>query len=158
VAAGGVHEQGQRVGRAADLARVLRRDGLSLPLLDLDVAGLQVRAQLSDLVGVQIVLERDRLELFLGDQPALLSFVEKDADRGIDVRQVQLASLLLFCRLDAISRHCNAAPVRTRTDLNEKDLPGIPGDPNVRLVQNATRSGRGLARSDRTPYVAVKVR
>jgi hypothetical protein len=65
-----------------------------LPLLDLHVAGFKVRAELADLVGVQIVLERESLELLLGDQATLLDLVEEDADRCFYVRRVQLCSLL----------------------------------------------------------------
>jgi hypothetical protein len=65
-----------------------------LPLLDLHVAGVQVRAELADLVGVQVVLDGECLELLLRDQAAYLGVVEEDADRCFNVRRVQLCSLL----------------------------------------------------------------
>jgi hypothetical protein len=131
VAARSVHEQRQRVGRAGDLARDLQRGRLVLALLDLDVVRFEVRAQLADLVGVQIVLEREGLELLLGDYAALLDLVEEGADGCFDVRRVQLPSLLLPVGWMRLRGTGNRHGVRIRTDLNEWCVPGIPGRPNV---------------------------
>src|SRR5437762_11844308 len=85
-----VHEQRHRIGRAARLTLVGRSGPLLLALrpwsLDLDVTALEVRAELAQLVRVEVVLERERLELVLGDGSAVLDLVDEDADGCFDMR------------------------------------------------------------------------
>jgi hypothetical protein len=89
VAAGRVHEQGQRIGRARDLlstsgrrrheARVGR---IRLRLVvDVDGTRLELRPQLGELVGIEVVLDRVRLELVLSDGFTLLRFLEEGVER-----------------------------------------------------------------------------
>jgi hypothetical protein len=49
--------------------------------VNLDVARLELRAQLGELVLLELVLERERLECALVDRAALLGLVEECSDR-----------------------------------------------------------------------------
>jgi hypothetical protein len=79
-----VHEQGKRVGRADRLAGLqsLSRDGRD----DLDLARLELRAQGRDLLVLEVVLERERLERALLDRAALLRVLEQGLERYFDDR------------------------------------------------------------------------
>jgi hypothetical protein len=89
VAACGVHEQRQRVGRpgrvvvvedASAGGRAGGRLGL-LALLDLDRPCVELQAKLGQLLGVEVVLEREGVELVLGGRPPLLGLLEEGSER-----------------------------------------------------------------------------
>src|SRR5215203_1313270 len=81
IAADLVHEHRQRV-RRHELGRRsgdrLQRHACWILALYLDVARLELRAHCRELVLVEIVLERQRLERLLGDRPALLGVLDED--------------------------------------------------------------------------------
>jgi hypothetical protein len=94
---------------------------------DLDVPGAELRTQLGQLVGVEIVLERERFELAFRDQPALLGFVEEGAGRCFnDVRQ--LSSLLLVKVLCVPGEPLSERPPATRRSrsFNASESRDIP--------------------------------
>jgi hypothetical protein len=88
MAARGVHEQRQRVGRAGRVVvvedasargRARRRDLLAL--LDLDRPCVELQAKLGQLLGVEVVLEREGVELVLGGRIPLLGLLEEGTER-----------------------------------------------------------------------------
>jgi hypothetical protein len=87
VAAGAVHEQRQRIGRADDsigLPDVGRLDGclvLIVRSVDLDVAGLELSAKRPEVILLEVVLERERLQGALLDLPSVLALVEERLKR-----------------------------------------------------------------------------
>src|SRR5689334_18653059 len=102
VAAGAVHEERERIGRA-------RRGGVRDGLLrgrgsrrdDLDLPGLELRTQLGELLLVEVVLERERLQGGLLDRCVLLRFLQ---ERGYSSFQHSAQVLLT----SFTSRRCRA--------------------------------------------------
>src|SRR5829696_2138053 len=79
IAADLVHEHRQRVRRhELSRRRVDRLRLRSRRALDLDLARLELGADRGDLLVVEIVLERQRLERLLGDRAALLGVLDED--------------------------------------------------------------------------------
>jgi hypothetical protein len=70
-----VHEQGQPVGRR-DVCGAPARVGLER-LDDLDIPGVELPAQLGNLVVAEVLLDNERVELTLLDCSALLDFLEE---------------------------------------------------------------------------------
>jgi hypothetical protein len=80
-----VHEERERVGRRGRLRgrlRGRRGDGLVRRRLDdLDLPGLELGAQLGEILLVEVVLERERLQGGLVDRLVLLGLFEERRDR-----------------------------------------------------------------------------
>ena len=75
-----MHEERERVGRRGRL-RVRRGDRLVRRRLDdLDLPGLELRTQLDEILLVEVVLERERLQGGLFDRRVLLGLLEERGD------------------------------------------------------------------------------
>ena len=121
VAAGAVHEQGQRVGGAGgrpSLVDDLLGGGRSE---DLDLARVELGAKRGDLLLVEVVLDRERLDGGLVDLSTLLGFVEKRLKRCFK-QGAQFGSTPYARR-----RGARAACALPRTRWNAGRSCGIPG-------------------------------
>ena len=80
VAAGALHEERERVGRRGRVR--VRRGGRNVRrrLDDLDLPGLELGAQLDEILLVEVVLERERLQGGLVDRLVLLGLFEERGD------------------------------------------------------------------------------
>ena len=95
VAAGLVQEQLERVGRDRVRDRSGRLDGVLRVGPQLDVALFEGALELVQVVGREVVLERERLELALLHEAALGGLVEK----GLDMSKLkQVVQMILSCR------------------------------------------------------------
>jgi hypothetical protein len=73
-----MHEQGQRVGRERYLVHLdMRPDGRGY----VHLAGLELGAQSGELLVLEVVLGRERLERALLDRPTLIGLGEESLDR-----------------------------------------------------------------------------
>ena len=91
-ASGPVHEQGQGVGRARELAAFER---LANGRDNVDLASLELGPQRGELLLVEVVLGDERLERALLDRPPLLGIAEECLNR---LFQNYGHTLLAFCR------------------------------------------------------------
>src|SRR5437899_672441 len=95
VAAGPVHEQGQRVARADDAVIDVHRLGRRRRD-DLDLARLELGAERGQLVLVEVVLEREGFELGLVDGGALLDLVQERMQGCFEDGRAQVLHFLLL--------------------------------------------------------------
>jgi hypothetical protein len=137
ILAGAIHEQGQRVGRAGG------RPGLVDDFLggsrgeDLDLARIELSAERSDLVFIEVVLDRERLDRGLVDLSALLGFVQERLKRCFK-QGAQFGSTPYVRREEA--RAESALP---RTKGNAGGSCGIPGPSSLTFpASSRTLAGR----------------